>query len=302
MRNLLARIGLVSVIAFTLAACPQNTGPTPPPPPPPPAGAFAITLAFSSNVSPSTQSVFQSAASKWAQIITGDLPDIAGINLDPNDICGVSGLNLISSIDDVLIVANVKALDGPGGLLGQAGWRLRRNAGEQLPAVGCMEFDSDDVTLLAKAGQLQETITHEMGHVLGFGTLWKDKNLLSGGGPENGCGATPSFTGANAKSEYAALGGSGDIPVEGSADGSGVGTCDSHWRETTFKTELMTGFLNDGVVNPISRMTIASMKDLGYVVNVAAGEVYSLNTLPIDLLSSKTKLNFKTIPPLGFIR
>ena len=37
----------------------------------------------------------------------------------------------------------------------------------------------------------------------------------------------------------------------------------------------MTGFINAGA-NPISRVTIGSMQDLGYVVNMAAAEPYAL--------------------------
>lgn len=39
----------------------------------------------------------------------------------------------------------------------------------------------------------------------------------------------------------------------------------------------MTGFLNPAL-NPISRLTIASLEDLGYVVNYAAADPYVLPT------------------------
>jgi hypothetical protein len=37
----------------------------------------------------------------------------------------------------------------------------------------------------------------------------------------------------------------------------------------------MTGFLNAGVANPLSRITAASMADLGYVININAADPYS---------------------------
>ena len=65
------------------------------------------------------------------------------------------------------------------------------------------------------------------------------------------------------------------MPVE--ADG-GSGTRLSHWDETVFDTELMTGWYNSGETNPLSRITVASMADLGYQVNMAAADSYTRPT------------------------
>jgi len=59
----------------------------------------------------------------------------------------------------------------------------------------------------------------------------------------------------------------------------GSGTRNSHWRESVFDTELMTGFLNFGA-NPLSVVTTASMGDLGYLVHYAASDTYLLS-LPL---------------------
>ena len=65
------------------------------------------------------------------------------------------------------------------------------------------------------------------------------------------------------------------VPVEN----TGLpGTRDSHWRESLFKNELMSGFIA-APNNPLSKMTAASLKDLGYVVNMDAAEAYSLPNL-----------------------
>ena len=55
----------------------------------------------------------------------------------------------------------------------------------------------------------------------------------------------------------------------------GPGTAEGHWRETTFDDELMTGFIEQGEM-PLSRMTIASLQDLGYEVNLDAANAYQL--------------------------
>ncbi len=63
------------------------------------------------------------------------------------------------------------------------------------------------------------------------------------------------------------------VPVENQG---GAGTRDTHWREILFDTEIMTGFLDFGVANPISRMTIRSLFDVGWSVNLGAADAYSL--------------------------
>ena len=55
----------------------------------------------------------------------------------------------------------------------------------------------------------------------------------------------------------------------------GTGTADAHWRESVFGNELMTGFVDAGT-NPLSRVSVASMADLGYAVNLAGADPYTL--------------------------
>jgi subtilisin-like proprotein convertase family protein len=217
---------------------------------------FAINVRFLGGLTPTQRAVFDTAAARWSEIIIGDLPSVT-----------VDG----TVIDDVVIDAQGVAIDGASGILGQAGpTRLRSGSG--LPATGIMEFDIGDLAQLEASGGLMNVIIHEMGHVLGIGTLWRNRNLLVGGGSPN-----PIFTGMNAMREFAALVDAAaptPVPV---ANTGGQGTRDGHWRETVFGSELMTGFLNPAF-NPISRLTIASLEDLGYTVNYAAADPYVLPT------------------------
>ena len=45
--------------------------------------------------------------------------------------------------------------------------------------------------------------------------------------------------------------------------------------EPVFHAEAMTGYLNASVANPVSRLTVGAMEDLGYTVNYSAAEPYS---------------------------
>ena len=61
-------------------------------------------------------------------------------------------------------------IDGAGGVLGSAGPCLIRDTGPT--AVGRMRFDTADLASLEGGGQLDEVVLHEMGHVIGIGSLW----------------------------------------------------------------------------------------------------------------------------------
>jgi len=45
-----------------------------------------------------------------------------------------------------------------------------------------------------------------------------------------------------------------------------------------FRNELMSGFIG-GAANPLSRVTVGSLEDLGYVVDIGAAEDFSLPDL-----------------------
>jgi hypothetical protein len=81
------------------------------------------------------------------------------------------------------------------------------------------------------------------------------------------------FTGANAVAAYDAVFHTNvtGVPVENSG---GAGTRDAHWRESVFNNELMTGYLNSGT-NPLSRVTVASLADLGYQVDPNAADAFT---------------------------
>lgn len=222
-------------------------------PPPPPVSNFNIDVVFTDNsLTSSQQAIFTAAANRWAEIIVGDVPDVF-----------VQGLGLV---DDIVIEASAPLIDGVGNILGQAGPTALRT-GSFLPAAGIMEFDAADLAQLEAAGQLDEVILHEMGHVLGIGTIWRNLGLVT-------TGFNLEYLGAGAIAEYNAIFGlnASSVPVENTG---GPGTRGGHWRESVFGNELLTGFLNAGVSNPLSRITAASLGDLGYQVNVNAADPYS---------------------------
>jgi hypothetical protein len=227
---------------------------------------FKIDLRFVTPATTAQKAFFEIAAARWQSIITGDVPNTTGSI--PAQGCGNNFPTppYQGGLDDVLIDVVLVPIDGPGAVLGAAGPCLIRNE-DDLTVYGIMMFDTADLAFMAGQGIFDEVVVHEMGHVLGIGTLWNFRRSLLTSSLTD-----PRFIGPNGIAGYRAVGGaSSAIPVE---EGGGPGTARGHWDEESFDTELMTGFI--GRRAPLSIMTIASMADLGYVVNKAAADEYKI--------------------------
>lgn len=233
-----------------------------------PAG-FNLTLRFVSVVTPAQYAVFEEARERWEEVITGELSDIA---VPGQAVCtGTDPIN--ETIDDVVIFVNLKEIDGPGSVLGSAGPCAIRNS-NGLPVSGQMNFDTDDLGAMSPT-LFRDVILHEMGHVIGVGSLWNTttplRTLLTGAQSDD-----PYFVGGGAIGAFDAAGGiayvGNKVPVENTG---GAGTRDSHWRETSLQNELMTGFISGVTANPLSAITIASLSDMGYVVNPSVADDYT---------------------------
>lgn len=211
---------------------------------------FDIQLDLVGSFSATQRGALSQAAQRWEQVIVGDLPDVF-----------VPGTG---QVDDIVISINSLLLDGGGNTLARTGVNSLR-AGSNLPSTAFIEFDSSDLQNLENSGSLFTVALHEMGHALGFGTVWEQQGLVSGVG-----GPNPRFLGTNAVAEYNLRFGINEtsVPVETTG---GVGTRDVHWRESVLGNELMTGFVNTGA-NPLTRLTIAQFADLGYQVDFARAD------------------------------
>lgn len=270
------------------------------------AAQFTIQLQYYGNYRPTAaeSAAFNYAVSRWQQMVYRHVGTPETVT-DTANSCSAGEPAVNQTITDLLIFASFDSIDGPGKTLAESApcfIRLSGAVGAGLTVMGVMKFDTADVTTLVSHGTLNAVVLHEMGHVLGFGTLWS----LSGSGfPTVNClqlrSAPPgtlldtyfSCLGGtqNAAAQFDSVGGtsytgSGQgvpsghvVPVENCANSPytyptcGPGTVNGHWRTTVFGNELMVGFLPS---NPaLSKVTVASLQDLGYTVNYAAADSYS---------------------------
>lgn len=242
---------------------------------------FTIDLRFVGNVSPAVKQAAQQAAQRWETVISAPLLPyhvVVGAG-----ICGHGVPAVDTTEPNMMIVIQSDSIDGRSNTVGLGGPCIIRDDAPQFTALGTITVDSADVSGLAQQGLLVAMLTHEMGHVLGIGTLWSDgtvrdsvtyfPNTASGlGGPD------PVFIGAAARSAAAQLAFTTDpslgVPIENTG---GDGTRDGHWRASVFGHELMTGTLHNGL-DPLSLVTIDALADFGYtVVPEAADDLSALN-------------------------
>ncbi|WP_425155540.1 leishmanolysin-related zinc metalloendopeptidase [Candidatus Palauibacter sp.] len=233
---------------------------------------FRIDLVLASYLTAAQESVFRGAAERWMTVLAAtELPDFEAQEWSCGDDSRFDGY---AAIDDVMIVAVVEEIDGPGGTLASAGPCWTRRDG--LPIYGRMSFDSADLRLSEQMGHLDKLVLHEMGHVLGIGTIWDDFELLRNPASVSEAPDTH-FTGPLAIAAFDEAGGTrydgAKVPVENTG---GEGTWNGHWREAVMEAELMTGWAEEGGTEPLSAITIQSLADLGYAVDATVADHYRL--------------------------
>jgi Leishmanolysin len=238
-------------------------------------GDFDIDLQLVDVTNALDRRLFAEAAQSWMQVVVGDLDSRTTDNAPEVPPTGCTYPNVI---DDVYICVSYAAIDGTtvgsGNVLAESGpiWIRKSNS---LPVAGFMKFDKSDVPALRANNGLANVIQHEMAHVLGFGTLWDKVGILSLSLDKKTC----FYLGPLANAEYQALSGcasAASIPLElKGGSGSGSGPVCMHWDEDCLRTELMTPSYNEGIVNGLSRMTIASLQDLGYNVSYRTAQPWT---------------------------
>jgi len=242
---------------------------------------FEITL-FRVGDNSDYDEAFRLAKNRWEEIIKGDLTNQIPNTNNPNfDWFGGTweeqGVRNNDPIEDLLIGYEITDIDGIGGTLGFAGPKFARfnEPGKITTISGIMKFDIQDFETRSQTDAYL-IILHEMGHVLGLGSYL---NFQCGTNCENG---DDSYTCPTASKEYRDIFGS-NTSIELDLDSCG------HWSEGAFqnraKSELMTPFFESGKYQPLSRVSIGALADLGYDVDLNAADPWNGSTQPLRIAS-----------------
>ena len=229
-------------------------------------GAFNIELVY---VHPraltlAQKALVRQAADRWEEVIRGDLRDVNFASNPLNRWLGSpmnATIRVNDQIDDLRIFVGVQPMDEE---VMATGGPFMTRTGSGLPVVAAFVLNPDVLEGWMPDDDLYALILHEMGHCLGFGTIWKNLGLLKE--PF----ADTYFSGFQARQAFDQLGGRAyrgrKVPVE--QDGSG------HWRTSVFGDELMISGWVWPYRTPLSEITVASLADLGYEVNLDAADTY----------------------------
>ena len=236
-------------------------------------GSFDIDLILSGTLSEYQEEAFRRAAEYWMRILRDwDNPDIE-LGMDFELGCGnVTAHQRIGTLDDLVIVANVHTTEED--FLAQAGIC---GIHDGIPFMGAIEVNAERMEWMEHNGHLEEMMLHEIGHVLGIGTLWRQSGLLRNPSQATDSLVDTHFAGPLAIAAFDDAGGTdydgAKVPVQRRRLGTAG---DSHWRESVLGHELLTPILYPNTVNPLSAITIQSLADLGYTVDATLAQHYQL--------------------------
>lgn len=254
-----------------------------------PVDPFDIELVFLDGGTGEQESTLARAAERWESVIARDVFDWDHGAFDrvPAGTCGPGSPEVTDEVDDIRVFVTIHAIDGPGNTMAQSGpcwvrpYPLEGAEGIWLqPTLAAVVLDEADVAQMESAGMLESFATHELAHALGFvPAVWENHGRLRNPSVPDSPGADTHFDGPRAIAAFDAAGGTAymraKVPVE---SGGRAGFSDSHWRESVFGDEIMSALLT-GDAQPLSLVTIESLYDIGYEVNVGAAEEFQVRGL-----------------------
>ena len=223
---------------------------------------FSISINFLASASPLNQTLRNAvvqAAQFWESVISAS-PTNAAYNL---------AIDVGGSVQTWANGSGALASAGPtGGSLDSAGFL-------KLPTKGTANINTNSeaiAVLTSTVDYFKNVMIHEFGHVLGLGIYWgakPGKELVDKTTAVYRANTYAGWVYGELKGTYTQTA----IPV---TTGVGAGSDYIHWREDVFQSELMTHTGTQGQIQPVSQLTIAALRDLGWSVNYGAADPYKL--------------------------
>ena len=250
---------------------------------------FDIEVRFAGSFSAARQDVIRDAVKRWESVIArgAERVNFGTQGFSGRD-CVPDGPLVTGQVDDLLVLVGIDDIDGEGGVVSMGRpcvvrtVRFSRATSTTYleTAVGGIVLDESDLAGLEEDGMLSAVVAQKTAHVLGFGfdgeRLWGRHGLLADPVVDSVAAPDTHFTGPLAIAAFNAAGGTGyagaRVPVENTG---GPEFANDHWRESVFGDELMTGVFTSRNP-PLSLITIESLADMGYGVDLTHADAYTL--------------------------
>eukprot|EP00924_Labyrinthula_sp_SR-Ha-C_P013522 snap_masked-scaffold_5-processed-gene-5.17-mRNA-1 protein AED:0.08 eAED:1.00 QI:0/-1/0/1/-1/1/1/0/332 len=267
-------------------------------------GGSYISLIFTDCPTEAALEAFTDAAQDWSDLISENriTPAKTRNGFAASDFCSFIDTDYDFEaghvFDHLTILSQPTSIDGSGGVLASAAPCAYDSYG--FPLLGGMKFDSADLSSLERSGTLKAVVKHEMGHVLGLGTLFRtrglSKDLIFRSSTNVKPNSIPKYIGSKGleiyKEDFASTadfvpledgkGDNGAILMDASQN-VGRGSIDVHFKKTIFEDALMTYSINSRAsTHPISPTTLGSLVDLGYAVDFDALNMVNSRTTEIN--------------------
>lgn len=208
---------------------------------------FRFEVHFTRRVHPQYRPAIRAAADRWAALVTG--PKLTG------------------DVPVMMVTTQSWAKKYLASTVPCDTWPADEGPLAGRPSRVEITFNRNHLASLSPA-HLQQLAMHEMGHGLGIALSWE-------GFLDKQANGEWVFTGKQAMTEYGTLLGTG-IPTPVPVDN---GSLNTHWRVPLFANELMNYKLEKKIL-PVSSVTLGSLVDLGYEVNVKAADAFVLPKEP----------------------
>ncbi len=226
---------------------------------------FDIQLHFKSSMLPrwKARKQIKAARSRWEQILAAT--EFADVNFDDSIECNGAPVASVETVDDLLIIVEVRNFAGRPGTLAYATLCHVRETGGT-PIVCTVVFNWEVLDDLMQTGELEHLASHEFGHCLGFyDSHFRRRGVISNNGGD------AHFTGQLAIEAFDAAGGrdyqANKVPTSSDFQ---------HWRESVFGSENMSALFVSGEAQQLSAITLQAMADMGYTVNLSFADDYEL--------------------------
>ena len=234
------------------------------------ADGFDIELVYLDSFTAAQRAAIDSAAARWEEVVVGDVLDIDDASLNQWSSVLNRRVTYEGAVDDLLVFVGKNPAQTSRASVLQMRWP--HEGGQALIAE--VAFNPSQLRRSEREGWLYKLVLHELGHALGIGTTWSIERTA--------CDVESyRFTGAAARLAFDMAGG-GDylepkVPISNDL---------AHWPASVLAGEIMADVAATDDTLSLSAISVAALGDLGYEVDFAAADPYTLPDLSAAKVSS----------------